>query len=79
MGFHQLIEDSKMVKTTEFRFASGAEAVAHFYKQGFETIEVEREHQSPDVRVMDDGINIVQIRRAEMLDWVATLIEVEGI
>ncbi len=69
-----------MVKTTEFRFASGAETVAHFYKQGFETIEwVKTEDGSPDVRVMDDGINIVQIRRAEMLDWVATLIEVEGI
>lgn len=68
-----------MVKTTEFRFASGAEAVAHFFAKGFETVEVEREHQSPDVRVMDDGINIVQIRRVEMLDWVATLIEVEGI
>lgn len=62
------------IKVTNMNFASGVEATAHFLKRGFTTVEEASRH--PDLRVMDDGINVVQIRRVAMLEWVATVVEV---
>jgi len=62
--------------TTEFTFASGVEAIAHFLKQGFTTVD---ESSNGTVRVMDDGIRVVRIEQVGFLEWKATMLSLEGI
>jgi hypothetical protein len=61
--------------TTEFTFASGVEAIAHFLKQGFTTVD----EKSNGVRVMDDGIRVVRIEQVGFLEWKATMLSLEGL
>ena len=61
--------------TTEFTFASGVEAIAHFLKQGFTTVD----EKSNGVRVMDDGIRVVRVEQVGFLEWKATMLSLGGI
>lgn len=61
--------------TTEFTFASGAEAIAYFHERGFETVI----GIPTDVRVMDDGISVVRIEQVGFLEWKATMLSLEGL
>ena len=61
--------------TTEFTFASGVEAIAHFLKQGFTTVD----EKSNGVRVMDDGIRVVRVEQVGFLEWKATMLSLEGL
>ena len=60
------------VTTQKRQFASGAEAVAHYYRRGFSRVAMGAEELPEGIILMDDGINIVRIKRQDPLKWVAT-------